>query len=76
MTALACIELVRIGVVVIVAVFGAKRLERFIRKGAAGCALVPQLGICSLLRSVGTSRVFTEGHRGDRAGVLLLSALC
>ena len=57
LTALACVEFVRIGVVVIVAVLGAKRLERFIREVAAGRAVIPELGRRSLLRSVGTSCV-------------------
>ena len=62
---LQCIIFVLIGVVVIVAVPGAVRLERFFRKAASGPAVVPELGICSLLRSVGTSRFY-----GDRVGVL------
>ena len=53
---LQCIIFVLIGGVVIVAVPGAVRLERFFRKAASGPAVVPELGICSLLRSVGTSR--------------------
>ena len=61
---LACIIFVLVGVVAIVAVLGAVRLERFFRKAASGCAVVPELGICSLLRSVGTSRFTGTGWVG------------